>query len=146
MACHILVIEDDVDAQALIQHRIRDECGAGTSVVTAMTLNQGARLLMTSDFDLIILDLSLPDGDGLDILEAVRAGLGNCDPEIPVAVFTGFDQKHAAQMIEARRASAYFKKTQEGLKGLGFWIKVTAERQERNRNRHRLRLVGRSVR
>ena len=66
----ILIIDDDHEIcetmESLIT-RLTHECAA------AHTLDQGLRLARSGDFDVIFLDVRLPDGNGLDILPDIMA-------------------------------------------------------------------------
>lgn len=65
----ILVIEDDLNIQELE----RDYLEANNfSVLTASDGKEGLELALTEDFDLILLDIMLPEIDGLDICRRVR--------------------------------------------------------------------------
>jgi len=67
---HLLIVDDDVDIQRIVTLRLRQD---GYRVVQATT---GAAALMAAQkqsFDLIILDLLLPDIDGFSVLGALRA-------------------------------------------------------------------------
>lgn len=97
----ILCIEDDEDVTTIFQMLLKDEA----NVMVASTLAQAKKLLSTEGFDLIILDLMLPDGTGTDILPCV-----NCETKkiIPVIVFSAFvlDKKYAhlvkAALVKAK--------------------------------------------
>ena len=65
----ILLVEDENAIATLVRTRFQRE---GLQVVCAMTVADGLRLLEGAAFDVAILDRSLPDGDGLDILAAIR--------------------------------------------------------------------------
>ena len=65
----ILVVEDEKDIADLVGLHLRDLCG---ELVTAIDGYDGMHLAMTSDWDLIILDLRLPGPDGLEICRAIR--------------------------------------------------------------------------
>ncbi|WP_236851501.1 response regulator [Candidatus Sodalis pierantonius] len=80
----ILVIEDDKLLreglrQALEQERFACEC--------ATDLRQSESLLGAMSYSLIILDLGLPDGDGMTLLEQLRRR-GN---DVPVLILTARD-------------------------------------------------------
>ena len=66
---NILIVEDEEDIQELLKFNI-ERAGFNTSVCG--TGEQALTLLETSRFDLIILDLMLPDMDGLDILKKIK--------------------------------------------------------------------------
>jgi DNA-binding NtrC family response regulator len=67
----ILIIDDDTKLCRLLHGLVK---GLGHTPDTANTMVQGLELAYTGDYDLILLDLQLPDGDGLQALpELLRA-------------------------------------------------------------------------
>ena len=66
---NILIVEDEEDIQELLKFNIER---AGFNTTVCGTGEQALSLLETSRFDLIILDLMLPDMDGLDILKKIK--------------------------------------------------------------------------
>src|SRR4051794_5394563 len=74
---------------------------AGVEVVTAGTVAEGWRRVESDRPDVIVLDLQLPDGSGLDLFERVRAA----DPRRPVIFITGHGT--AGTAIEAMRRGAF---------------------------------------
>ena len=66
---HVLIIDDDPDVQSMISTLLRR---AGIQTTSAQTTVVGRQLLNTEDFHLLILDLTLPDMDGLELLKALR--------------------------------------------------------------------------
>ena len=80
MAEQILLIEDDDRLAGMV----RDYLGeSGFSVTIASTGNDGLALQQARDFDAIILDLMLPDIDGLEVCRTVRARDG-----VPILMLT----------------------------------------------------------
>jgi len=80
----ILVIEDDADSNVAIQEILRDE---GYACAAALNGDEGFRLLVEEEPDLVLLDIALPRMSGMEFLahkSAVRAVA-----EIPVIVMTG---------------------------------------------------------
>ena len=70
MALNVLVVDDEVDILDLIRNCLAaDE----HNITTASSLQQATQLLDQSDFDLFILDLGLGDGNGLDLVQKIRA-------------------------------------------------------------------------
>lgn len=65
----LLLIEDDLQLAQAITHGLSE---AGLVVDAFGTVDEGVSAIKTSNFDTIILDLGLPDGDGLHILETLR--------------------------------------------------------------------------
>lgn len=68
---HILVIEDDPDISDMLAMNLRDE---GYAVETVGDGQAGLDLLQSRPYDLLILDLMLPNLNGLEICRAVRRG------------------------------------------------------------------------
>lgn len=65
----VLVIDDDTDLQQLVIMLLNRASIPTTSVGTAA---EGIMMLNQEDFELVILDLMLPDMDGLDLLQSLR--------------------------------------------------------------------------
>ena len=77
----VLVAEDDVDLQGFLRETLESE----GMQVQAVTDGAGTLLAIGADPpDIVLLDLDLPDLDGLDVLSAVRR-----QGELPVIVLTG---------------------------------------------------------
>lgn len=88
---HILIIEDESKAA----HALAQGFGAeGFHVVIAETGNDAVRCARDTTFDLVILDLGLPDRDGLDVLSALRA-LGMRAPVLAVTARDGIADRVA---------------------------------------------------
>jgi DNA-binding response OmpR family regulator len=80
----IMIVEDESQFAEMVKLRLEL---AGHSVSIALNTNEGIQKIMNSQNDLIILDLMMPGGGGIAILEAMRK-----DPDkanIPVIVVTG---------------------------------------------------------
>jgi DNA-binding response OmpR family regulator len=75
-AVRLLLIEDNQRLAALIQSGLTKE-GFGADVVASVA--EGLSALSTTHFSLVILDLGLPDGDGLSVLQFLR-GRGMATP------------------------------------------------------------------
>ena len=64
----ILCIEDNEDYQLLIRKALKDY-----RVVSALSIEQGKEKLAKEQFELILLDVTLPDGDGFHFFSMLRA-------------------------------------------------------------------------
>ncbi|MBI4492593.1 MAG: response regulator [Chloroflexi bacterium] len=82
---HILVVEDDPPIADLLRIFLEME---GYQVSVALTGAQAIQLLGEQSFDLTTLDLALPDIDGLQVLQAIRANPATRD--LPVVVVTAY--------------------------------------------------------
>jgi len=95
---HILVIDDD--------KAMRDACfqilsRQGYRVELAASAKQGLTLLERLSFDAILLDLVMPDMDGLEALKKIRA----LDPDVEVIIITGYGTIQSA--VESIKAGAF---------------------------------------
>jgi len=94
----ILVVDDERSMQEFLEIFFRSE---GYEVVTAGDV-QNARLhLEGDDFDVVITDIKMPDGSGLDLLRAVH----EVSPETVVIMITAFASTETA--IAAMKQGAY---------------------------------------
>ena len=81
----ILLIEDD----AVLGEAVRDYvAGLGHAVDWMQTLDDGRTASGTVDYDLVLLDLRLPDGSGLSLLKDLR----RAGAVTPVIILTAHDQ------------------------------------------------------
>ncbi|MGO8761870.1 MAG: sigma-54-dependent transcriptional regulator [Desulfobaccales bacterium] len=95
---HILVIDDD--------KAMRDACfqilsRQGYRVELAASAKQGLTLLERLSFDTILLDLVMPDMDGLEALKKIRT----LDPDVEVIIITGYGTIQSA--VESIKAGAF---------------------------------------
>ena len=70
MSQKILIIEDEPDIRKTLEYNIARE---GYDVVSAPSLSEGRNHLNTGSFSLILLDLMLPDGSGLDLCREIKS-------------------------------------------------------------------------
>lgn len=70
MSEHILLIDDDLRLSAMVGDYLRSH---GYQVSTAPSLAAGREFLARQPVDALVLDLMLPDGDGLDLCRELRA-------------------------------------------------------------------------
>src|SRR5437870_13346946 len=73
----------------------------GYHVVTASTASQGLKLLRSTPSTLVLLDLQLPDADGLETLDQIKTEV----PQTQVIILTAHDSLHNA--IESIKRGAY---------------------------------------
>jgi len=99
----ILVVEDEVDLVVTYERLLRRE---GYRVVTAASRAEGLKAIGAAPPALVISDLRLPDGNGLDIIRAARA----LDPPAPVIVVTAFVSQAAREAALASGATAFLAK------------------------------------
>ena len=83
----ILVIEDDPVIGAILDRVLSH---AGHAVQVVQRLGAGREVLESRDVDLVLLDLNLPDGSGLEFLRALRQDMHR---QTPVMVLSGMRQE-----------------------------------------------------
>ena len=86
----VLHVEDDGD----ISHVVAMILGDSSEVTNAATLKQARALLREQCFDLVLLDIGLPDGNGLDLAEELEAR----EPPIPALIFSAREQEAEAAL------------------------------------------------
>jgi DNA-binding response OmpR family regulator len=85
----LLVVEDDDATRGFLAENLTAD---GYKVATATGAGEALRAIEVRSPHLVVLDLLLEDGHGLDLLDRVRAsdGLGSrIDPDVPVVILTG---------------------------------------------------------
>ena len=88
-AATILVVEDHRTTRTFLADNLSAD---GFDVLEAESVSDARRLLESSFPDLAIVDLGLPDGDGLELLAQVRDAdriAGRLDPDLPLLVLSG---------------------------------------------------------
>ncbi|HLL88825.1 MAG TPA: diguanylate cyclase [Tepidisphaeraceae bacterium] len=96
----LLIIEDDEDQRELIRETLEDHFGRGT--VVGVDTARRALALDVSTFDLILSDYNLPDGTGLEVLDAVKQRCAT-----PVILVTGENVGRTAVEAIKRGATDY---------------------------------------
>ena len=99
----ILVVDKEPDLAITYDRLLRRE---GYRVMTAGSRIEALKALESALPALVIADLRLPDGDGLDLVRAARAR----DPRVPVIVVTAFASRAARDAALASGASAFLAK------------------------------------
>ena len=88
----VLLVEDNPGDARLLAELIRDVRGGQWKLVQVERLSTALERLKSESFDVMLLDLSLPDADGLDTLIRAHSGA----PKIPIVVLTGHDDEALA--------------------------------------------------
>jgi two-component system response regulator HydG len=94
----ILIIDDDEAIRDGCYHTLSRE---GYEVVTAATGRSGLKAFEESSFDLVLLDMRMPDLGGMEVLNQIKEQ----DPQAVIIVISGFGTIPLA--VEAMKAGAY---------------------------------------
>jgi DNA-binding NtrC family response regulator len=92
------VVEDDVNVARMLRFLLEED---GREVTLADTASSARGTLAGADFDLVVTDLKLPDGDGLEVVRSAK----EVDPELPVLMMTAFATVKTA--VEAMKLGAF---------------------------------------
>ncbi len=88
----VLLIEDDPNDAFLLQRALAKASPVRFEVERVGRLETALQCLQGGRFDAALLDLSLPDSEGLETLDAVR----NENPDVPIVVLSGIDNEDTA--------------------------------------------------
>jgi hypothetical protein len=97
---HVLLVEDNPGDARLFQELVRDTGAGRLKLEHVNRLSTALDRLSNGNFDVVLLDLSLPDEQGLATLTRTHAHA----PNVPIVVLTGLDDEAVA--IKAMRAGA----------------------------------------
>jgi len=104
----LLLVEDNAAEARLLQEYLRAVTSKQFSLVHVEDLAAACDRLSSESFDLILLDLTLPDSKGLETLEAM---IGKA-PSLPIVVLTNTDDEELAVELVRRGAQDYLVKRQ----------------------------------
>ncbi len=88
----VLLIEDNEGDADLVRERLDRESSVHFHVDWVTTLEAGRERLAQVKADLVLLDLSLPDSQGMDTFRTIRTLV----PQLPVVILTGLDDQELA--------------------------------------------------
>lgn len=133
----VLIVEDNPDYAVLTAEMLRDRWGARAPIEDVGTITDAVARIADGDVDCILLDLTLPDSDGLAGLGRLRAQA----PTIPIVVLSGIDDEAVA--VEAVRDGAddYLLKGRVDTELLTRSIKYSIERKRVQEELERLALL-----
>ncbi len=120
---HVLLVEDSptnvlLTEEALDRNRFH--------IQSIARLGDALKLLSSEQFDVVLLDLGLPDSQGLDTLRKLRSA----NPEIAIVVLTGKDDEQLALKALQERAQDYLVKGHAQIDILGRTLRYAIERHQ----------------
>lgn len=125
-AIRVLLVEDEAGDAHLVKVKLGQTQSGRFDVTWTQSLNEAQRYLATSSFDVMLLDLSLPDSEGLATVHSARA----MAMDIPIVVLSGRgDTDFALTALEAG-AVDYMVKGDFGYDGLARVIRYALLRTE----------------
>jgi two-component system sensor histidine kinase UhpB len=122
---HILLVEDNPGDARLIQEMLAEAGGQGFAVEWVSRLAEGLARLDRGGIDLVLLDLGLPDSQGLDtFIRAYAHG-----SHLPFLVLTGYDDEALGPIVLRQGAQDYLPKGEVTGSILGRAIRYAIERK-----------------
>jgi PAS domain S-box-containing protein len=140
----ILLVEDNLADARLVREQLRDS-GSAVAVTHAEGLSSALEYLRAQGFHVVLLDLSLPESEGLDTFSRARAAA----PEAPIVVLTGLDDEELAVRAVREGAQDYLVKDRVDGVLLGQSIRFAIERKRVEREirerEERFRQIAESI-
>lgn len=99
----VLIVDDDPDILTALHDLLEHD---GFSVTAVSTCRDALTQVRTTNFSAVLLDIGLPDGDGLAVLETIQA----LAPSLPVIVLTAFTALDYRAKSLSRGAFSYLTK------------------------------------
>lgn len=121
----ILIVEDNPADSLLIKEYLAEGRRFSAEIMEAETLESALGLLVHYDFDVVLLDLSLPDSSGLDTVRRLITKF----PELVVIVLTGLQDEEVALQSVRYGAQDYLEKQQLSENMLSKSIRYSIERK-----------------
>ena len=109
MPLRILLVDDDEDIHSLVLALLPSH-----KIVTATSVAGATALLVDNDYDLLVLDVNLPDGSGDDLLSSLRAlRLFRRNRKADVIMLTASSDKRVLERSRLLSSIAYIRKPLE---------------------------------
>src|SRR5665647_700794 len=129
-AITILLIEDNLPDVRLIREMLKDVSNFKSNLIPVVTLKDGCEQIQKNNFDIILLDLNLPDSIGRQTFQKVIG----CSKEIPIILITGIKDIELPLKLIKEGAQDYLTKQSLNPDLLGKSILYSIERQALLRN------------
>jgi two-component system cell cycle sensor histidine kinase/response regulator CckA len=120
----LLVIEDNPGDARLLREMLTEHDARSANVVQVQTIGEAEQHLATNSVDVILLDLGLPDAQGLDGVRRAHAAA----PRVPLVILTGLDDESLATQALQIGAQDYLVKGQIEPRGLSRALRYAVER------------------
>jgi diguanylate cyclase (GGDEF)-like protein/PAS domain S-box-containing protein len=121
----LLLVEDNPGDARLIREMLFDERPFDTALTHVQSIADAEKYLESQFADIIILDLGLPDAQGLEVVRRARAAA----PHVPIVVVTGLDDEIMASQALQSGAQDYLIKGEVESRGLSRTLRYAVERK-----------------
>ena len=131
---HILIIDDEAPLRRMMARLLQR---AGYEVTTAANGKEGIALASEHHFDLLYLDIRMPEMNGLEVLKTIHERF----PDLPVILFTAQPDLHSAVEALRRGATDYLVKPLRSKTVLTRTESILASKLEERRQRELQRQI-----
>src|ERR1700678_1421177 len=121
----LLLVEDNAGDARLIREMFNEQGATDIEVMRVGSMSEAEKCLVEDPIDIILLDLGLPDSQGLDAVRRAHAAA----PRVPLVVLTGLDDESLAGNALQVGAQDYLIKGQIETKGLLRALRYAVERK-----------------
>jgi diguanylate cyclase (GGDEF)-like protein/PAS domain S-box-containing protein len=104
----VLLVEDNLGDARLLREMFDEQGSHGTKLTIAQSMGEAEKYLAEHTVDVVLLDLGLPDVQGLDVVRRAHAAA----PRVPLVVLTGLDDETLAAQALQEGAQDYLVKSQ----------------------------------
>jgi len=94
----VLIVEDEPNMRKVLSANLRQD---GHVLVEAATVKEGLRAVNGNDFEVVLLDQKLPDGEGSEVFKAIQQS----EPSTAVVMLTAYGTVELA--VDAMRSGAF---------------------------------------
>lgn len=102
------MVEDNPGDARLIEEMLKESDNIDFEVKHVLRLDEGLKYILTNKFDIILLDLYLPDSEGIDTFNIMKYNASN----LPIIVLTGLEDEIFAVSAVKKGAKNYLIKGQ----------------------------------
>jgi signal transduction histidine kinase len=125
----VLVIEDNAGDARLLREMLNEQSSSPVELTHVESMTEAEHYLTQHAADIILLDLGLPDAQGLSVVRRARAAA----PHIPLVVLTGLDDESLAAHALQEGAQDYLIKGEIETRGLLRAMRYAVERKNLER-------------
>jgi diguanylate cyclase (GGDEF)-like protein/PAS domain S-box-containing protein len=104
----VLLVEDNPGDARLLREMFAEQGSHGTELIVAQSMGEAEAYLAGNAVDIVLLDLGLPDVQGLEVIRRAHAAA----PRVPLVVLTGSDDEAMAAQALQQGAQDYLVKSQ----------------------------------
>ena len=131
----IMLVEDDPMIAEIYKIKLE---AAGFEVVNAVTGKEVLKLASESNFDLVLLDMVLPEMSGIDVLKELKQS-GNYSADMKVIILSNLDRAEYEEETKKNGADGFIGKTEYNPSELAVEIQhLLKEYEEQKKNKNRI--------